>query len=174
VAILARPASPWCPVEALERWLGSMGRTTGPVFVALRGSRHCANPGQQRLSDRAVARIVKQAAANAGVSGDFSGHSLRRGMISTAMEAGVAPDIVRQHARHASIDTTLDYARKKQALDRHPGTGLNALSPQANETRSLNANLQATPAPTHSEVAVGVSTVQRVTNETTSESNVSD
>jgi len=89
VALLARPGSPWCPVEALERWLAAGGaRKTGAVFVGLRRSRHCHEPGEQRLSGRAVARVVKAAAEAAGLPGDWAGHSLRRGMITTALNQG--------------------------------------------------------------------------------------
>jgi len=125
VALLARPGSPWCPVEALERWLVASGRRkTGPVFVALRRSRHCDAPGEQRLSDRAVARVVKAAAEAAELPGDWAGHSLRRGMITTALDAGVPPQVVQGHARHRTVASTLDYGEVGQAIARHPGVGL--------------------------------------------------
>lgn len=83
LTIRLKPDSPWCPVQALECWLDATKRTSGPVFVALRGSRHCTAPGYQRLSDRTVARIVKKAANHAGAVGQFAGESLRGGMINT-------------------------------------------------------------------------------------------
>ena len=126
VSILARPDSPWCPVDALERWLRTANRRAGPVFVGLRRSRYCTAPGEQQLSEHAVARIVKQAAERAGLKGDLSRHSLRRGMITTAIDAGVAPMVVQAHVRHAKVDTSLQYAETQQSLARHPGTGLHA------------------------------------------------
>ena len=75
--------SPWCPVQALECWLDATKRTSGPVFVALRGSRHCTAPGYQRLSDRSVARIVKKAANHSGDVGQVAGESLRRRVMNT-------------------------------------------------------------------------------------------
>ena len=127
VALLARPGSPWCPVEALERWLAASGaRKTGAVFVGLRRSRHCHEPGEQRLSGRAVARVVKAAAEAAGLPGDWAGHSLRRGMITTALDAGIAPHVVQGHARHRTVASTLDYGETGQAIERHPGVGLGA------------------------------------------------
>jgi len=128
VKLLARPSSPWCPVNALETWVAASGNTHGPVFVALRRSRHCHAPGVDRLSAPAVARVVKQAAARAGVAGDFAGHSLRRGLITSAIDAGVPLEQVMQHARHANIQTTLGYAERRTASDAHPAVGL-GLSP---------------------------------------------
>ena len=96
------------------------------MFVGLRRSRHCHEPGEQRLSGRAVARVVKAAADAAGLPGDWAGHSLRRGMITTALDAGIAPHVVQGHARHRSVTSTLDYGETGQALARHPGVGLGA------------------------------------------------
>ena len=124
VAVLARPDSPWCPVAALEHWLELGARTSGPVFVALRGANHVRRPGQERLSDRAVARIVKSAAAACGLEGAFGAHSLRRGLVTSAIEAGVSPVQVMRHARHRSLSTTLAYAESANALADHPRVGL--------------------------------------------------
>jgi len=136
--------SPWCPVEALERWLAANGRrTTGPVFVGLRRSRHCHTPGEQRLSDRAVARVVKAAAAAAGLPGDWAGHSLRRGMITTALEHGVAPHVVQGHARHRTVASTLEYGEAGQAIERHPGVGLGSGERQLPDDRSGADGVQA-------------------------------
>ena len=140
VALLARPGSPWCPVAALERWLRASGaRTAGPVFVGLRRSRHCHAPGEQRLSDRAVARVVKAAAAAAGLPGDWAGHSLRRGMITTALDHGIPPHVVQGHARHRSVASTLDYGETGQALACHPGVGLGAGALAAPPTSAAEA-----------------------------------
>ena len=120
VALRRQRDSSSCPVAALERWLEVGGRRTGPVFVTLRRSRHCDAPGEQRMSDRAVARLVKATAAAAGLHGEFAGHSLRRGLITSALDAGRPLQQVRAHARHGSIDTTLGYAERSSALADHP------------------------------------------------------
>lgn len=124
VTLLARPESPWCPVAALAHWCALSGRTAGPVFVALRGSRHCRAPGAARLSAQAVARVVKAAAAAANVPGDFAGHSLRRGLVTSAIAANVPLEQVMRHARHRSIQTTLGYAEHRTSAAVHPGVGL--------------------------------------------------
>lgn len=140
VKLLARPGSPWCPVDALACWTAASGRTHGAVFVALRRSRHCRAPGIDRLSAPAVARVVKQAAARAGVSGDFAAHSLRRGLITSAIDAGVPLEQVMRHARHANVQTTLGYAERRTASDVHPGIGLGSPTPLSSEALTIEAD----------------------------------
>lgn len=124
VPLAARPGSPWCPVAALESWLDARARPPGPVFVALRGARHVRAPGETRLSDRAVARIVKNAAVAAGIDGTFGAHSLRRGLVTSAIEAGVSIERVMRHVRHRRLETTLGYAEARDAQFNHPRVGL--------------------------------------------------
>jgi integrase len=62
-----------CPVQAVRTWLDAAGITTGPVFRPVaKGSRISST----RLSDRAVANVVKAGAGRVGLNAaDFSGHS---------------------------------------------------------------------------------------------------
>src|SRR6202451_1097521 len=79
-----------CPVVALEAWLKFARIEHGPLFRRVIGK----TVGPERLADKHVARLVKQAAMAAGVRGDltegeregkFSGHSLRAGLASAEM-----------------------------------------------------------------------------------------
>ena len=124
VPILRRPSSSHCPVAALERWCEAGERHAGPLFVSLHRARHTGPSGSRRLSGAAVARIVKGAARDAGLDGAFSGHSLRRGLITSAIEADVPMHRVQQHARHARIDTTLAYVEHREPSEGHPGAAL--------------------------------------------------
>jgi len=126
VLLAARTGSPWCPVDALQRWLDARSHPRGPVFVGLRGARHLRAPGTRRLSEKAVARIVKGAAASAGIDGDFGAHSLRRGLVTSAIDAGVPIQQVMRHVRHRRLETTLGYAEARDAATHHPRVGLGA------------------------------------------------
>ncbi len=66
----------------------------------------------EALSDKAVARLVKQAAGAARLDPAlFSGHSLRAGLPTAAGEAGAGlADLMRQ-TRHASTEVALVYLR---------------------------------------------------------------
>ena len=129
VLLAARAGSPWCPVDALERWLDARAHPPGPVFVGLRGARHLRAPGTLRLSEKAVARIVKRAARAAGIEGDFGAHSLRRGLVTSAIDAGVPIQQVMRHVRHRRLETTLGYAESRDATANHPRIGLGSDSP---------------------------------------------
>jgi hypothetical protein len=92
VAVHANPAEPGCcPAAALDAWLrhrhaapdldwtaGATMRAERTLFCAVTKSGQVMGT---KLSDKAVARLVKQAATDAGLGGEkFSGHSLRRGL----------------------------------------------------------------------------------------------
>lgn len=102
-----------CPVRAMARWLDVLaedGRTEGPLFVridrhgnlaaAMRRNGSPIGDPEGRLSDRAVANIVARTARAAGLAGErngaaaprWSGHGLRRGMVTAARRAGRQPE----------------------------------------------------------------------------------
>ena len=99
-----------CPVHALEHWLSFAKIDFGAVFV--RSSRDGATPLPHRLSDKHVARLIKQTVLDAGIRTDlpekerlalFSGHSLRAGL---ATHASVDERHVQKQLGHASADMT--------------------------------------------------------------------
>jgi integrase len=79
------------PALALEAWLAIAppGDGESPLFCSLHGSKT-----GKALLPAAIATIIQRRCAAAGVMGDFSGHSLRRGWIQSANEQGTStPDI---------------------------------------------------------------------------------
>jgi integrase len=79
---------PGLALAALKRWVAAAGIAEGaPLFRAVgKGGRIAVG----RLDAGSVARIVKARIAAAGLDpGEFSGHSLRAGMVTSAAEAGV-------------------------------------------------------------------------------------
>jgi len=89
-----------CPVRALQRWLTDAGITEGAVF---RGVDRYGRVSATRLSKRAVADIIKQAVAAAGLDpARYSGHSLRSGHCTSAARAGVPERIIMQQTGHRS------------------------------------------------------------------------
>ncbi|AXQ57803.1 site-specific integrase [Streptomyces koyangensis] len=93
-----------CPVRALRAYLtalGAAGRTDGPLFVRVdrwdrlappltRHGRPIGDPAG-RMTAEAAAEVTERLAAAAGLSGDWSGHSLRRGFATAARAAGHDP-----------------------------------------------------------------------------------
>lgn len=77
-----------CPVRAWRTWLDHTGLTAGPVLQAV--NRH-GTLSAQPLTGQAVALIIKRHMRRLGYdSHDFAGHSLRRGMATTAAGNGAA------------------------------------------------------------------------------------
>jgi integrase len=105
---IAKTDSPLCPVTALESWISLSGIQAGPLFRSI--NRH-GNIGQS-MSDRSVALIVKSRAEAAGLDpSQFSGHSLRAGLATSAAAAGLAEGDIQRQTRHKSVAQLRRYVR---------------------------------------------------------------
>jgi integrase len=98
-----------CPVRALQAWIEQLddAAADAPLFVAL--NRHSQAAG--RLRGRGVARIVARRCAAVGLAGDFSGHSMRAGFVTSAAAAGVDALEISNQTRHKSLDMVKRYSR---------------------------------------------------------------
>ena len=112
----------YCPVAALEDWLEAAGIAKDAVFRTFgpgRGERPLTAP----VTGGTVDRIVKRSAAKAGISGDISAHSLRRGWM-TAVAPRERPLAMARHAGHKDIKTSMGYIEDALAFEDHVGDGL--------------------------------------------------
>lgn len=109
------------PVAALQAWLDAAKITDGPVFRSV--DRH-GRVGKRALTDRSVARVIKRAAAAAGLDEKlFSGHSPRAGFVTQALEDGVDTLKIMGITRHAKVDTLKVYDRRTKGFIKHAGEG---------------------------------------------------
>lgn len=107
------------PVSHLRAWLDASGHTAGPLFRRL--TRHDERT-ELAMSDRAVARIVKGAAAALGLDPrDYSGHSLRAGFLTEAAHARATIPKMQDVSRHKTVAILLDYVRSAEMYDDHAG-----------------------------------------------------
>ena len=90
-----------------------------PLFV---GMSKAGRLPPARLSNRAVSRLVEQAARDAGIERPerFSGHSLRAGFATAAGEAGADLVQVMRQTRHRSADVALGYLRPADLWRNNP------------------------------------------------------
>lgn len=89
-----------CPVAALSAWLSVLSVDDGPIFRPV--DRH-GNVQPDRLRSDAVSTILRNRLASAGIAPDgYSGHSLRAGLATSAIKAGVPTYKVRAQTGHAS------------------------------------------------------------------------
>jgi site-specific recombinase XerD len=98
-----------CPVRALQAWLEASGIAEGALFRSV--NRHGQlQPG--RLSDKAVALVVKRCAEAAGLDADnYAGHSLRAGLATSAAAAGVSERAIMAQTGHRSVNMVRRYIR---------------------------------------------------------------
>jgi integrase len=103
-----RPAT--CPVTILRTWLNYAKIASGPIFRPVRQNGKITN---RRLTDASVALIVKRHVGHAGFAAEeFSGHSLRAGLATSAAEAGQNEREIMNQTRHKSEKMVRRYIRK--------------------------------------------------------------
>jgi site-specific recombinase XerD len=104
-----------CPVRTLRAWIDAAGITDGPVFRAV--DRH-GNVAASRLTERSVTAVTKRAASAAGIDpAKIGAHSLRAGLITSAIEAGAREHTVMRHSRHQSVSVFRGYVRDAGLFD---------------------------------------------------------
>lgn len=98
-----------CPVRAVQAWIEEAGIDEGPLFRSVNKHGHVM---ATRLSDRAVADVVKRTLAAAGKSTRrYAGHSLRAGLITQAAMAGVSERAIMDQSGHKSLVVMRRYIR---------------------------------------------------------------
>jgi integrase len=104
-----------CPVKALCRWLDCAGIRSGPLFRVVNTG---GAVGTEALSAQSVATIVKEYARKAGLDADeYSGHSLRAGLITSAAKAGVSSWKIREQTGHKSDVMLQRYIRDAEIFE---------------------------------------------------------
>ena len=108
------------PIRALKDWLDAAGIEEGPLFRPIR--RECKVVASERLTDRSVANILKTHVEAVGLDPTvFSGHSLRSGFVTSALQAGADVLRVMDVTRHRHINTLKAYDRRAKAFRQHAG-----------------------------------------------------
>lgn len=104
-----RAKSALCPVRALKEWLEASGLKSGPIFVKVN---HSGTFWPEALSGRSISLLIKRLVTNAGLDPtNFSGHSMRVGFVTEAMEQGSTTAQVRDVTGHKSDTMLLRYWR---------------------------------------------------------------
>ena len=104
----------------MKDWLEAAAISEGPVFRRIRkGGKRIET---ERLTDRSVANIVKVHVEAVGLDpAIFSGHSLRSGFVTSALQAGADVLRVMDVTRHRQINTLKIYDRRAKAFKQHAG-----------------------------------------------------
>lgn len=117
VAIPYNNAAPeLCPVRALAAWLKASKIKSGYVFRSFWRGSNVIKSG--KMTDRAVALIVKKYVEAAGLDPDlYSGHSLRRGFATAAARADVGTVGIMRQTRHKSVEMVTRYIAQGNAFN---------------------------------------------------------
>jgi integrase len=121
-----------CPVRAVRRWQEAAGIVDGPLFRRIwtpprRGvwPRPAPVLGEAALDAGSVARIVQARAAAAGIERTaIGGHSLKRGALTTGMDRGVHPTLLKRLGRHRSYAVLDEYLQAGDPFEGHPLNGV--------------------------------------------------
>ena len=101
-----------CPARALKTWLEKSNIKTGALFRRMNRFDQVTDHG---LCAASVALIVKQRVRDAGLNPEqYSGHSLRAGLVTSAAQAGVSSWKIRQQTAHKSDVMLQRYIRDSQ------------------------------------------------------------
>lgn len=109
------------PVSRLRFWLRAVGIRQGYLFQTLRRG---GVPSGRALSHSEVPRLIKKYVGKIGLDpGDYSGHSLRAGFVTSAAAHRARIDKIMEVTRHRNPATVLTYMRDTEAFDDHAGEG---------------------------------------------------
>lgn len=122
---IAIPYGTWlqtCPVRSLRAWREAAGVEEGPLFRTV----NPAGDGvrEYALTDRQLANVVKQCAKRAGVEGRFAGHSLRAGLVTSAVRAGKDARAIQGVTGHKTVEMLYRYVREQRLFADSPSAGL--------------------------------------------------
>lgn len=109
-----------CPVGALTAWLQRSGLKEGHLF---RPINRYSTLRKTPMTTNSIALLIKEYVSKAGIDPtEFSGHSLRAGLVTSAVDAGAALWEVARVTRHKDLNTLRDYIRIADQFRRHPAT----------------------------------------------------
>jgi integrase len=98
-----------CPVRAVRAWLGAAAVAEGPVFRAVDRT---GRVSVARLTAQVVRLIVLRVARTAGLDvANLGAHSLRSGLVTSAVIGGASELAIMRQTGHASVAMVRRYTR---------------------------------------------------------------
>lgn len=107
-----------CPVKAIYEWIAISEIESGSLFRSIDRYGHVKGCG---LSAQSVALIIKQRAQAIGLNAEnYSGHSLRAGLVTSAANSGASGWMICQQTGHQSEEVMQRYIRESNLFTNHP------------------------------------------------------
>ena len=104
-----------CPLLSLKEWLARSGIQQGAIFRRITQRGHL---GQNALSPLSVNHILKTRAQEVGIanSAALSGHSLRRGLATSAARLGATLQSIMRAGRWKQVNTVMEYIEASERI----------------------------------------------------------
>jgi integrase len=105
-----------CPVRALKLWMEQSGITKGPIFRQIYLKGHLNEAALVPLS---VSHILVKRARDAEIpqAENFSSHSLRRGLATSASRDGASLPAIMRQGRWKNVNTVIEYIEAAQRFE---------------------------------------------------------
>lgn len=105
-----------CAVRALKEWIDKAKINDGFIFRRIYKGEKISDAN---LTSDAVNNILKQHAQAAGIENavEFSSHSMRRGLATTASRDGVSIPAIMRQGRWKQVDTVMEYIEAAQRFE---------------------------------------------------------
>ena len=104
----------YCPVFNYKKWINISGISSGKIFRQIDRS----NKILDKLSDKAVALILKWRAEKAGINNDkLAGHSMRSGIVTSLAKEGVNENEIKKITGHRSSQMVQRYIQNAEVFD---------------------------------------------------------
>jgi len=127
VAVIRAKDPRGCPVVAVEAWRRRAEIEDGFLVRRLHRTAGVTRSG---VTGATIAAIVKKAAESLGLDPAlYGGHSLRRGLVSSAARAGRDLDEIMSTTGHESVEQVRTYIDSSTMVQRAAGRGLFDVSP---------------------------------------------
>lgn len=105
-----------CPVRALKNWINLSEQTSGPIFRRIHANNRIDTAALTPLS---VSNILRKRASDAGIphAENFTSHSLRRGLATSASRDGASMPAIMRQGRWKNVNTVIEYIEAAQRFD---------------------------------------------------------
>lgn len=105
-----------CPVRALKQWIAQSGLSSGPIFRRIHADKHLDAAALTPLS---VSNILRKRAREAEIpqAENFTSHSLRRGLATSASRDGASLPAIMRQGRWKNVNTVIEYIDAAQRFE---------------------------------------------------------
>ena len=121
-----------CAVRALKIWLEKSGINSGAIFRRIHRGNHVSELG---MTAESINTLLKNYAKIVGIENavQFSSHSMRRGLATTASRDGVSLPAIMRQGRWKQVSTVMEYIEAAQRFEENAAGQVLQKMPQSTD-----------------------------------------